>query len=39
MAKLGVVVHRGYNLHTISVDEETRNCSGVTFRKKADDYD
>lgn len=39
MSKLGVAVHQGYNLHEIAVDEETRICQGITFRKKADDYE
>lgn len=39
MEKLGVNVHRGYKLHEIHVDEESRLCQGVMFRKNADNYD
>ncbi|EAR95092.1 hypothetical protein TTHERM_00641200 (macronuclear) [Tetrahymena thermophila SB210] len=39
MESKGIQVHKGYNLHQIDVDEETRICQGVVFRKKADNYE
>ena len=35
---MGINIYRGYKLHEIQIDENTKACQTVIFRKNSDNY-